>query len=113
MFLELSLRHQEKHREMNGLIVERVEVDPLPGPAEDSHHVGNKVGGGVGNSDAESDARAHGGFALADHGRDRFAIFRFDFSRSNQIGDQFIDCFPAIGGLEFGDDLLPVFKLSV
>ena len=106
VFLELSLRHEEEHGEVDRLIIERFEIDPLRGASENSHHVADQIGGGMGNADAEADSGAHGCFAFADDGGDGVAIFGFNFAGGDQVGDQFVNRFPAGGGLEVGDDLL-------
>ena len=60
MFLELTLRNEEEHDEIHRLIVERVEIDTLAGAAERADDFADQVRAGVGDADAEADARAHG-----------------------------------------------------
>jgi hypothetical protein len=43
-----------------GKVVERVEVDSFARTAEGAHDFMNQIGRGVGDADAETDARAHG-----------------------------------------------------
>src|SRR6266850_5493318 len=58
MFLELALGNQEQHDQVNGLIVQRVEVDALLGPAKRAHHFVDQVRRSMRNPDTEPDAGA-------------------------------------------------------
>jgi len=64
MFLELALGNQEQHDQVNGLIVQRVEVDALLGPAKRAHHFVDQVRRSMRIPIPRPDAGAHGRFAL-------------------------------------------------
>ena len=106
MFLELALRNQKQHHQMNGLIIECVEIHAFGRPAERAHYFVNQIRGSVRNADAETDAGAHGGLALLDHRGDLIAVFRLDLAALNQAIDQLIDRLPAGGSGQLGDDLI-------
>ena len=73
---------------------------------EGADHFVNQVRGGVGNADAEADARAHRRFALLDDGRDGFTVLGLDLAASTtRLADQFVDGFPAIRRLHVRHDL--------
>ena len=74
MFLELALRHQEKHDQIDRLIVQRVKIDPVGGTAQRADDFLDQIGRGMGNADAETNAGAHGRLALLDHGDDGVAV---------------------------------------
>ena len=58
------------------------------------------------DADAETDAGAHGSFAFLDCRRDGFAVLRQNFSGGDQVLDQFVNRFPAGGGLQIREDLI-------
>ena len=65
VFLKLTLGNEEEHDEVDRLIVERVEVDPFLRSPQRADDLVDQIGEAVvRNADAESDAGAHGGFAL-------------------------------------------------
>ena len=106
MFLELALRDEEEHHQVDGLIVQGVEIDALLGAAEGADDFVDQVGGGVRDADAEADAGAHGGLALLDDGGDGFAVLGLDFAGGDEIADQFVDGFPAVGRLQFRQNIV-------
>ena len=62
--------------QIDGLIVQGVEIDALAGAAEGADDFGNEVRGSVRDADAETDAGAHGGLALFDDGGNGVAVLR-------------------------------------
>ncbi len=48
MLLKLACRHQKQKHQMDGLTVERVELDSFSGTPNYSHHFGHQFRGGVG-----------------------------------------------------------------
>src|SRR5258708_29652307 len=59
----------------------------------------------MGNPNAEADAGAHGRLALFDDGGDLIAVVRLDLAGLHQVGDQFVNGLPAVGGQHLGNDL--------
>lgn len=106
MLLKLTLGHEKEHDEVYRLIIEGVEVDALFGSPQCADDFRNQRGGGVRNPDAEPDARAHGFLAFLDHFRDGGLMFRLDFSRRDEIVDQFVNRLPTVGGLQIREDLV-------
>jgi hypothetical protein len=106
VLLKLALRDEEKHDEIDRLIVEGVELNSFAGAAEGADDFADKIGGGVGNADPETDSGAHRGFSLFDDGSDGVLVFLFDFAGGNEVIDELINDFPAILCLEVGEDLL-------
>jgi hypothetical protein len=105
MFLKLSLRYQEEHDELDGLIVQRVEVDAFIGTTEGADDFRNQIRGGVGDTDAEPNARAHGRLALFDGGGDGIAVSGINFAGGHEIINQLVNGLPAVGGAQFRNDL--------
>ena len=97
MFLELALRHQEEHDQIDGLIIQRVKVDPGDRAAHRPDDFLDQIGRGMGDADSKADAGAHGRFALLDDGDDGVAVLGPDACVADQILDQLIDGIPAIG----------------
>ena len=97
--LELALRNQEQGHQMNGLIVQSVEVNPTSGTAKGGNHLGDHIGGGMRNSNSKSDAGAHGLLSFLDDGSDGFPVFRKDAPTIDQNADELINGFPSAGGL--------------
>ena len=106
VFLKLTLGDEEKHDEVYRLVVEGVKVDAAAGTAQSADDFGDQIRRGVGDADAEADARAHGGLALFDGRGDGVAILGLDFSGGDQVVDQFVNRFPAGGGLQIREDLV-------
>ena len=106
MFLKLTLGNEEKHDEIYGLIVERVEVDTFLRATESTDDFGDQIGRCVGNADAETDARAHGSFALLDHCGDGLAMLWLDFSCGDEVVDKFVNRLPTVGSLQICEDLI-------
>ena len=75
VLLELALRHQEEHDQVDRLVVQGVEVHALLRAAQRADHLVDQVGRGVRDADAKADAGAHGGLALLDHRGDGLAMF--------------------------------------
>lgn len=105
MLLELTLRHEEEHDQVDWLIVQGIEIDPSPGTAEGAHDFVDQVGGGMWYPDAEPDAGAHGGLAFFDHGRDGGTMFGFDLAALHEGVEEFINSLPSISSPQFRDDL--------
>jgi len=105
VFLKLALRHKEEHDQIDGLVVERVEIDAFGGPAQSADHFGDQVGRGMGDADAKADAGAHGRLALFDDGGDGLAVFGFDLARGDEVADKFVNRVPADGGLHAGQNV--------
>src|SRR5688572_2606096 len=59
----------------------------------------------MGNPDAEPDAGAHGRLAFFDDGGDLIAVIRLDLAGLHQVGDQFVNGLPAVGGQHLRNDL--------
>src|SRR5262245_28799605 len=97
---------------MDWLIVERVKVYSLCRPTESADHFVDQIGRGVWDSDAESDAGAHGSLALFDDCGDLLPVFRFDLAAFDQTPDQLIDRLPAISRFEFDYDLVFLQDIS-
>jgi hypothetical protein len=106
MFLELALRDEEEHDQVNGLIVERVEVDAGAGTAKGSDDFIDEVGGGVRDADTEADTGAHRGFALFDDGGDGVMVFLLDAAGAYEVINELINRFPTIPRVQVRDDLL-------
>jgi len=106
VFLELTLRDEKEHDEIHRLIIERVEINTLARAAERADDFGDEIRAGVRDANAETDARAHGGFALFDHGGDGVVMLGFDFAGADEVFDQLVDRLPAVSRLQIGDDLL-------
>ena len=106
MFLKLALRHEEQHDEVHGLIVERIEINAFAGATQGADDFTDEIRAGVGDADAETDAGAHGGFALLDDGGDGVVMLGFNLARADEIFDQLVNGLPAVGSLQIGDDLL-------
>ena len=111
MFLKLALRHEEEHDELDGLVVERVEIDAFARAAERADDLEHQIRRGVRDADAEADAGGHGGFALFDGGGHGFAVAGLDFAGGHEVGDQLVNRLPAVCRFQFGDDL-PLPKMS-
>jgi hypothetical protein len=77
---------------------------PFLGAAQRADHFLDQIRRGMGNADAEADARAHGGFALFDHRHDGLAMLGLDFAGLDQLLHQFVNGLPAIGGRQIGED---------
>ena len=105
MFLKLTLRNEKKHDEIHRLIVERVEVDARARTAQRTDDFANQIRRGMGNPDAEANAGAHRRLAFLHDGRNRVEVFGFDFSGRDKVRDEFINGFPAVGRLEFRQNL--------
>ena len=106
VFLKLALGNEEKHDQIDGLIVEGVKIDAIFGTAESANDLINEIGRRMGNADAKPDAGAHRGLAFFDHRGDGVVMLAFDFARRDQIIDKFINGFPAVGGVHAGNNLL-------
>ena len=106
MLLELALRHQEEHDQVDRLVVQGIEVDAFLRAAQRADHFIDQIRRGVRDADAEADAGAHGGLALLDHRRDGVVMFGLDLAGRHQVVDQLIDRFPAVGRPQVSDDLL-------
>src|SRR5437867_4264922 len=59
----------------------------------------------MGDPDAETDAGAHGRLAFFDDGGDLIAVIRLDLAGLHQVGDQFVNGLPAVGGQHLRNDL--------
>lgn len=105
MLLELALGNQEQDHQLDRLIVERLELHAGRRAAEDADDLGDEIGDGVRNTDAEADAGAHRLFALLDDRGDVLAVFGRNSARRHQLFDEFVDRLPAIGRPHLGDDL--------
>ncbi len=106
VFLELALGDEEEHDEVDGLVVEGVEVSAVLGSAEGADDFVDEVGGGVGDSDSEPDAGAHRVLAFLDDGGDGVAVFGFNFAALDQLADQLVDGLPPVGGFQVGNNLV-------
>ena len=106
VFLELALGNEEKHDEVDGLVVEGVEIHAALGTAKSADDFLDEVRGGVRDADAETDARAHGGFAFLDDGGNGVAVFGLDFAGGDEVVDQLVDGQPAVGSLQFRQDII-------
>ena len=106
MLLELALGHQEKHDEIDGLVVESIKIDTRAGAAQRADHFGYQVRGGVRDTDTEADAGAHRCLALLDHRDDRFPVLGANLAGRHQVINQLVYRFPAIGSPQISDDLL-------
>jgi len=88
------------------LSVEGLELDAFLGTPERGHDVGDQIGGGVRDADAEPDAGTHRVLAFAHHPGNGLLIFLAQGSGGHQLGDQFINGFPPVPRLHVGDDVL-------
>ena len=111
VFLELALRHEEEHDEIDRLIVQGVKVHAFLGSAERADDFVNQVRRGVRDADAESDAGAHRRLALLDDGGDRIVMLGFDLAGHHEVADQLVNGLPAISRLQIREDL--VFRQNV
>src|SRR5580765_8147649 len=59
----------------------------------------------MGNPDAEPDAGAHGRLAFFDDGGDLISVVRLDLAGLHQVGNQFVNGLPAVGGQHLRNDL--------
>ncbi len=105
MPLELPLGYEEKGYQVHGLVIEGIKIDPATRPTEGGDHFGDDVGGGMGNTDAETDAGAHRLFTLLDDVGHGLAMLGRDASAFNQDIDQLVNGFPPACGLQFWHDL--------
>ena len=105
VFLKLALGNEEKHDEVDRLVVERIELDPALGAAQGADDLGDQIGRGVRNADAKPDARAHGRLALLDDGGDGVFILGLDLAGGHEVVDQLINGLPAVRRLQVRDDL--------
>ena len=106
MFLKLTLGNEEKHDEIDRLIVERVEVDPFFRASQRTDDFGDQVCGSVRDADAKTNARAHGSLALLDDCGDGLTVLRLDFSSGDEVVDEFVDGLPTVGSLQIREDLI-------
>ena len=91
MLLELALRHEEEHDELDGLVVERVEVDARGAASESADDFWDEVGAGVRDADAKADPGAHGILALAHDGGDGLAILGLDLAAVDEEAEEFVN----------------------
>ena len=106
VLLEAPLRHEEEENECYRLAVEGVEGDSLLGAAQGGDGLGDCVGSGVWNTDAETDAGAHGAFAFENGAGDCFAMRGLHRCGFDKPVEQGIDGAPTVGGGKGGDDLV-------
>ena len=106
MSLELVLGNDEQDDEFYRRIIERVELDPGFRSSKRGNHIVDAIGRAMRNRDTETDAGAHGFFALFERGENAVAVFGFDFAEVDKQIDQRDDGRPTLGRLHLGDDLL-------
>jgi len=106
VFLELALGNEEKHDEIDRLVVEGIEIDAFFGAPKSANDFIDEIGRGMGNTNAETDASAHRRFALFDDGGDGVVMFGFDFARGDEVVNELVDGFPAVARVHAGNNLL-------
>lgn len=105
VLLELALRNQEKHNQIDWLVIESIEVDSFFRAAEGADDLVDQISGGVWNANAETNPRAHRGLALLHDGGDGLPVLRFNFRGTYQNTNQLINGFPSISRLQIGFDM--------
>src|ERR1044072_7597230 len=106
MRLKLIFRDDEKHDELDRRVVEGVKIASWRRSSKRAHYFLKPVGGTMRNGDSESNACAHCFLTLFQRSEDGIAVFRFNFTQTNEKIDQLNDGGPALRGFHLRDDLL-------
>ena len=102
--LELILRHDEQHHKFHQRIVQSLELDAAAGAPKRRDHLRHALARRMGNSDAETDARAHRFLSCAQCCENGVAIRLGDLSVRHEEIHEFRDCRVPFRRLHLGDD---------
>jgi len=104
--LELALRREEEHAELNGLVVQRLEINRRIQPRDNGDDVLDAIDAGVGEGDTVADAGAVVGFAVFHRFADSSAIFRSNLPLADQEINQRFNHSPTVPGRDLRDNLV-------
>ena len=105
VFLELPLRHEEEGYEVDGLVIEGIEVNSRGGASEGSCDLRNEIRRSVRYSNTKPDSCGHGGLAFFDRGGNGRLLVGLEFAGMHEQPDQFINCLPPVSRPKLREDL--------